>query len=61
MITSNIHLAKNDELASDILKNITPTLDLAEKLKTSLIRIMIKIVTIYSMPRRLLMKQKKEI
>ena len=42
MITSNIHLAKNDELASDILKNITPTLDLAEKLKTSLIRIMIK-------------------
>ena len=42
MITSNIHLAKNDEFASDILKNITPTLDLAEKLKTSLIRIMIK-------------------
>tara|TARA_X000000950_G_scaffold85412_1_gene107516 strand:+ start:193 stop:1017 length:825 start_codon:yes stop_codon:yes gene_type:complete len=42
MITSNIHLAKNDELASDMLKNITPTLDLAEKLKTSLIRIMIK-------------------
>ena len=42
MITSNIHLAKNDELASDILRNITPTLDLAEKLKTSLIRIMIK-------------------
>ena len=42
MITSNIHLAKNDELASDILRNITPSLDLAEKLKTSLIRIMIK-------------------
>ncbi len=42
MITSNIHVAKNDELASDILRNITPSLDLAEKLKTSLIRIMIK-------------------
>ena len=42
MITSNIHLAKNDEFASDILRNITPSLDLAEKLKTSLIRIMIK-------------------
>ena len=42
MITSNIHLAKNDELASDILRNITPSLDLAEKLNTSLIRIMIK-------------------
>ena len=42
MITSNIHLAKNDELASDILRNITPSLDLAETLKTSLIRIMIK-------------------
>ena len=42
MITSNIHLAKNDELASDILRNITPSLDLAEKLKSSLIRIMIK-------------------
>ena len=42
MITSNIHLAKNDELASDILRNIKPSLDLAEKLKTSLIRIMIK-------------------
>ena len=42
MITSNIHLAKNDELASDILRNITPSLDLAEKLKTTLIRIMIK-------------------
>ena len=33
MITSNIHLAKNDEFASDILRNITPSLDLAEKLK----------------------------
>ena len=42
MITSNIHLAKNDESASDILRNITPSLDLAVKLKTSLIRIMIK-------------------
>ena len=42
MITSNIHVAKNDEVASDILRNITPSLDLAEKLKTSLIRIMIK-------------------
>ena len=42
MITSNIHLAKNDELASDVLRNITPSLDLAETLKTSLIRIMIK-------------------
>ena len=42
MITSNIHVAKNDELASDMLRNITPSLDLAEKLKTSLIRIMIK-------------------
>ena len=42
MITSNIHLAKNDELASQTLRNITPTLDLAEKLRTSLIRIMIK-------------------
>ena len=42
MITSNIHVAKNDKLASDILRNITPSLDLAEKLKTSLIRIMIK-------------------
>ena len=30
MITSNIHLAKNDEFASDILRNITPSLDLAE-------------------------------
>ena len=44
MITSNIHVAKNDELASDILRNITPSLDLAEKFKTSLIRIMIKIL-----------------
>tara|TARA_B100000941_G_scaffold103380_1_gene72373 strand:- start:859 stop:1683 length:825 start_codon:yes stop_codon:yes gene_type:complete len=42
MITSNIHLAKNDELASQTLRNITPTLDLAEKLRTSLVRIMIK-------------------
>ena len=42
MITSNIHVAKNDEIASDMLRNITPSLDLAEKLKTSLIRIMIK-------------------
>ena len=42
MITSNIHLAKNDEYASNNLKNITSCLDLADILGTSLVRIMIK-------------------
>jgi len=42
MITSNINLAKNDNDAANSLKNITPCLDLAEQLETSLVRIMIK-------------------
>jgi len=42
MITSNINLAKNDDNAANNLKNITPCLDLAERLETSLVRIMIK-------------------
>ena len=42
MITSNIHLAKNDEYAANNLRNITPCLDLAEQLNTHLVRIMIK-------------------
>ena len=42
MITSNINLAKNDDDAANNLKNITPCLDLAEQLETSLVRIMIK-------------------
>ena len=42
MITSNINLAKNNEYASDNLKNISSCLDLADILGTSLVRIMIK-------------------
>ena len=42
MITSNIHLAKNDAYAASNLRNITPCLDLAEQIDTSLVRIMIK-------------------
>ncbi len=42
MVTSNIHIAKNDKFASDNLRNITPCLNLAETLETSLVRIMIK-------------------
>ena len=42
MITSNINLAKNDKYAAHNLRNITPCLDLAEQLETSLVRIMIK-------------------
>ena len=42
MVTSNIHLAKNDNFSSDNLRNIKPCLDLANKLGTSLVRIMIK-------------------
>ena len=42
MITGNIHLAKNDNFASDSLRNITPCLDLAEILGTSLVRVMIR-------------------
>ena len=42
MITSNINLAKNDKYAANNLKNITPCLDLAEQLDTSVVRIMIK-------------------
>ena len=42
MITSNINLAKNNEYAATNLRNITPCLDLAEQLGTSLVRIMIK-------------------
>jgi sugar phosphate isomerase/epimerase len=42
MITSNINLAKNNEYASDNLKNISSCLNLADILGTSLVRIMIK-------------------
>ena len=42
MVTSNIHLAKNDNFSLDNLRNIKPCLDLADKLGTSLVRIMIK-------------------
>ena len=42
MVTSNIHLAKNDVYSSENLKNIKPCLDLADKLGSSLVRIMIK-------------------
>ena len=42
MITSNIHLAKNDNFASDNLRNIKPCLDLADYLGTNLVRIMVK-------------------
>ncbi len=42
MITSNIHLAKNDNFASDNLRNIKPCLDLADHLGTNLVRIMVK-------------------
>ena len=42
MITSNINLATNNKYAANNLKNITPCLDLAEQLETSVVRIMIK-------------------
>lgn len=42
MVTTNLHLAKNDQLASQNLKNIKPCLDLAEKLNCSQVRIMIQ-------------------
>jgi sugar phosphate isomerase/epimerase len=42
MVTTNLHLAKNDYLASQNLKNIKPCLDLAEKLNCSRVRIMIQ-------------------
>lgn len=42
MVTGDIHLAANDEHATDALRNITPYLDLAEAVSSRRIRVMIQ-------------------